>query len=250
MPDVLAQAIATDGLIWLVIAVCVAGLVRGFAGFGSAMIIMPVASSVLSPFAAIAFLTVVELFGPLPNLRNALQHGSRGDVMRLLLGALAALPLGLFALSQMAPEVFGWSVSVIVLILLVILMAGWRYSRPLSGPMIGGVGALGGFLSGVSGLAGPPVVMLYMSSRLAPAVIRANFLLYLLGIDLIMLSAFWLLDRLDPAAVVIGALLILPYVVCNVMGARLFRPEAERQFRAVAYLIIAASAIMGLPLWS
>ena len=36
-------------------------LVRGFAGFGSGMIIMAAASSVLSPFAALAFLVVATV---------------------------------------------------------------------------------------------------------------------------------------------------------------------------------------------
>ena len=42
MPDWASEVLAIDGLSWLLLAVCVAGTVRGFAGFGSAMIIMPV----------------------------------------------------------------------------------------------------------------------------------------------------------------------------------------------------------------
>jgi uncharacterized membrane protein YfcA len=250
MPEALAAALATDGLIWLALGVITAGLVRGFAGFGSAMIIMPVASSILSPFAAIAFLTIVEFFGPLPNLPDALRRGNRQDVARLLIGALIALPFGLWALSRLPPDVFGWGVSIIVLAVLALLIVGWRYGRPLGTAMLSGVGALGGFLSGVSGLPGPPVIMLYMSSRLPPSVIRANFLLYLFGIDLMMLVWLSWLGRLDAATFVIGGLLIPPYVAANVLGARLFRPEAEQKFRMIAYIIIAASAILGLPLWT
>ena len=250
MPEFLTQALTTQGVGWLLVAVLAAGLVRGFAGFGSAMIMMPVASTVLSPFGALAFLTVVELFGPLPNLPSALRKGNQGDVLRLLGGAVLALPFGLWALSRVSPELFGWAVSLIVLGLLSLLMVGWRYAKPLKPGMVTGVGGLGGFLSGISGLAGPPVIMLYMSSRLPAEVIRANFLLYLLGVDLLMILSFWLMDRLDPAAIVIGGLLAVPYVLANVIGAHLFRPGAERQFRAVAYAIIATSAILGLPLWS
>ncbi|XDA99888.1 sulfite exporter TauE/SafE family protein [Sulfitobacter sp. LCG007] len=249
MPEALGSVLQTDGLIWLLIAVIAAGLVRGFSGFGSAMVMMPVAASVLTPFAAITFLTVVELVGPLPNLPDALRRGDRADASRLLLGALIGLPFGIWALSRLSPEVFGWSVSLIVLGLLSLLIAGWRYARTLSAGTIVGVGGLGGFLSGVSGLAGPPVIMLYMSSRLPAEVIRANFLLYLLGIDMMMLAAFWLMGQLQPAAIVTGVAMIVPYVLANMAGAQLFRPGAERQFRAVAYAIIAASAILGLPIW-
>ena len=250
MPDLLTTALALPGLWWLTIAIIAAGLVRGFAGFGSAMIIMPAASSVLDPFAALAFLTVVEFWGPLPNLRNAWHVGHRKDALRLLGGALVGLPLGLLALSMMEPSVFGWCVSLTVLALLVLLMCGWRYAGEVGPRTIVGVGGLGGVLGGVAGVPGPPVIMLYMASAKPIAVIRANFLLYLLGIDLLMLGVFAVMGLLDPLAVVVGLLLVPVYMIANIVGARFFDPGAERLFRRVAYLVIASSAILGLPVWS
>ncbi|MEP1522125.1 MAG: sulfite exporter TauE/SafE family protein [Ascidiaceihabitans sp.] len=249
MLDAFQTALQTEGLFWLVLSILAAGVVRGFSGFGSAMIIMPVASSVLSPFSALVFLMTVECFGPLPNLRNALQTGHLGETARLVLGAIVALPLGLFALSVVSPDAFGWAVSGIVLVLLCILLTGWRYTGPMGPRMIFGTGLLGGFSTGFVGLPGPPVIMLYMASSKPIAVIRANFLLYLFGMDLVMLPAFWALGWLDLKAVVIGVVLIGPYIIANMVGARLFNPQAEGQFRTVAYIVIAASAILGLPLW-
>lgn len=250
MPDALWSALQTEGLIWLFAAIVAAGLVRGFSGFGSAMIIMPAASSVLTPFGAITFLIIVELVGPLPNLPDALREGHRGDALRLIIGAAVTLPLGLWGLSLMAPEIFGWAVSGIVLVLLCLLMLGVRYRGYLHPPLVFGAGGLGGFLAGVSGLPGPPVIMLYMASTQAIAVIRANFLLYLLAIDVLMLTGFAVLGQLRAEPVVIGFLLIVPYVMANMAGARLFDPGQEGRFRAVAYTIIAASALLGLPIWS
>jgi hypothetical protein len=43
--------------------------------------------------------------------------------------------------------------------------------------------------------------------------------------------------------------MILPYLLGNWLGAALFRPELELLYRRVAYAIIAASAILGLPVW-
>jgi len=249
MPDLIAAALALPGLWWLVGAIMAAGLVRGFTGFGSAMIIMPVASSVLDPFAALAFLAVVEFWGPLPNLRSALRTGAPREALRLLVGAAAGLPLGLWTLSMLDPEIFGWSVSVVVLILLALVMSGWRYAGRLRPSGILGVGSVGGFLGGIAGVPGPPVIMLYMASSLPIAVIRANFLLYLLGIDLMMIAVFAMFGLLDPLAVTVGLLCVPIYMGANVLGAWLFDPGAVRLFRAVAYIVVAASAIVGLPLW-
>ncbi|MEL6463346.1 MAG: sulfite exporter TauE/SafE family protein [Pseudomonadota bacterium] len=243
------EALALPGIWWLVAAIVAAGLVRGFAGFGSGMIIMAAASSVLSPFAALAFLTVVEFWGPLPNLRAALREGNLAEARWLLTGVAIGLPVGLWALSFVAPEMFGWGVSVAILVLLAALISGWRYRGPMGPRTTMGVGALGGFMGGLAGIPGPPVILLYMASARAIAVIRANFLLYLLGIDVMMLAIFVVLGLLDAQAVVIGLVLVPLYMLANVAGARLFDPGAERLFRTVAYIVIATSAILGLPIW-
>lgn len=249
MPDALVQAFATEGLIWLVLAVCVAGLVRGFAGFGSAMIIMPVASSVLSPVEAVIFLVAAEILGPLPNLRAALREGEPRDVGILMIGAVVALPIGIAFLSLIQPAAFSWVISFAVMLLLMLLMTGWRYTGALTRPLTVATGALGGFMTGFAGIPGPPVIMLYMASRLPIAVIRANFLLYLLAIDLLLFPVLWLSGLLVWQIVLLGLLVGVPNIIANAIGARLFDPHAEALFRNVAYIVIAASAIVGLPIW-
>ena len=250
MPDILGQALALPGLVWMLVTVCVAGLIRGFSGFGSAMVIMPVASSVLSPVGALVFLTMVELFGPLPNLPRALREGERGDVLRLGLGVVVAMPLGVWAVSHVNAELFGWAVSCVVLILLCLLMAGWRYRGRLTPALIVGTGGLGGFLGGLTGLAGPPVIMLYVASTLPAATIRANFLLYLLIIDTLMIVSLAVFGLLETGSMVAGLLLAVPYMLANAAGAALFTPRAEPVFRVVVYGLIAVSAVLGLPLWN
>ncbi|MFK7835465.1 MAG: TSUP family transporter [Sulfitobacter sp.] len=249
MPDILLAALQTEGLIWLVLAVLAAGLVRGFTGFGSAMIIMPVASSVLAPVEAVIFLVAAELVGPLPNLRAALRDGTPFDVGLLALGALVALPLGLWGLSVVSGDVFGWIVSLSVITLLALVMMGWRYQGALGRRLVVATGALGGFMTGFAGIPGPPVIMLYMASTLPISVIRANFLLYLVALDLMLVPILWLMDLMVWKIAVLGLLVGIPNLIANVIGAMLFDPQAEVLFRRVAYIVIAASAIIGLPLW-
>lgn len=249
MPDILSSAFQTDGLIWLILVVIIAGLVRGFAGFGSAMIIMPVASSVLSPVEAVIFLIAAELIGPLPNLPAALRDGTSGQAGLLALGALLALPMGLWALSVVDPVFFGWIISIVVLVLLTLVMVGWRFRGTLTLPLTVGTGAIGGFMNGFAGMPGPPVIMLYMASTLPVAVIRANFLLYLLALDLMMVPILLVMDLMVWKIALLGLLAGIPNLVANMIGARLFDPDAEVIFRRVAYIVILASAILGLPLW-
>lgn len=249
MPDLLAQALAQPGLAWLAVAAGIGGIVRGFSGFGTAMVYMPVAGQILDPFSALVTLTFMDVIGPLPNVPRAMRDGHRRDILRLCAGLVIALPAGLWFLSLIEPVHFRFAVSLITLALLVLLIAGVRYRGVLYHWMIYGTGMLGGFLGGLTGLSGPPVIMLYMASAHPPRVIRANLMLYLLGVDALMVAVLWAMGRLEPAAVIIGLLLALPYLAGNVLGGILFRPRYEPFYRRVAYVIIAASALSGLPVF-
>ena len=75
----LAEAVALDGLD-LVLAAFLAGLIRGFSGFGSAVVFLPVAGQFVSPIWALSILVVMDLFGPLPLLRAASKKVVRADL--------------------------------------------------------------------------------------------------------------------------------------------------------------------------
>ncbi len=249
MPDWLAPVLATPGLGWLVAGVFAAGLVRGFSGFGTAMVYMPVAGQILGPFEALTTLVVMDMIGPLPNIPRALRDGHRRDLARLAAGLVVGLPVGLWALTQVSADVFRYAVSVSALALLALLVGGVRFRGALSAGLVAAAGALGGLLGGATGLVGPPVIMLYMAAPHPVSVIRANITVYLYMADVMMLAVMALFAQLVPGAVVLGLALAVPYMAGNALGGWLFRPRAARLYRAVAYGIIAISAVSGMPFW-
>jgi uncharacterized membrane protein YfcA len=247
MPDFLATLLATDGLVWLVTAAFVAGLVRGFAGFGTAMIFLPAAAQFLTPFEALTVLIVKDLIGPLPNVPRAWRDGHPGDIARLGVGLVIAMPFGVWALTLVPVEVFRYGVSFVALALLVLLVMGFRYRGVLTKKLIYLTGGLGGLLGGSVGIPGPPVIMLYMASTHPPEVIRANNMIYLILADIVLLGLLVAFGEFVPGAIALGLLLALPYLLGNVAGGAIFRPGHERTYRAVAYAIILVSALNGLP---
>ena len=243
------EALALDGLTWLVVAAIVAGLVRGFSGFGTAMIFLPVAGQFLNPFAALTILMVMDVIGPLPTAPRAIRDGHPGDVARLGVGLFVAYPIGIAILAYVDPNFFRYTVSFVAILLLAALVFGFRYRGQVTKPMVFGVGFSGGLLGGVSGIPGPPVILFYMASAFPAAVIRANNTLYLILSDIALFFALLTQGYLDPSMMIVGLILTVPYLLANVAGAAIFRPEAEKTYRYAAYAIIGISAIRGLPIW-
>lgn len=241
--------LAPAGLGWIIAAAFVGGLVRGFSGFGTAMVFLPVAAPFLGPFGAILALTIMDLFGPLPNLRRAWGSVEKPDLWRLLAGCALALPVGLWVLTRVEPEVFRYAVSLVSLGMLAVLLTGLRYHGTVRRGMVAVIGAVAGLLGGVAGIPGPAVILFYMSRPLPVSVIRATILLFLLFFDMLIIGYMTGMGRVTLAGASLGLVLAVPNVLGNWLGGYLFDPGRERLYRAAAYVLIAVAALSGLPFW-
>ena len=247
--ELLTAALATEGLWLLGLGAVLAGVVRGFTGFGNAMVYLPFAGQVLEPVWVLVTMVIIDMIGPLPEVPRAIREGHPRDVLRLGAGALIGVPIGVSVLVALQPELFRTAVSVLSLGLLVALVAGLRYRGPVGKPMIFGIGAGAGFLGGAVGLPGPLVILLYMARPLPAQVIRASTLLYLILADILMFGTFARRGLLAPEPILLGLVLVLPYLLAIRAGSAIFDPRHATLYRWVAYAIIAGSALSGLPVW-
>ncbi|WP_372835734.1 sulfite exporter TauE/SafE family protein [Puniceibacterium confluentis] len=249
MPDLLAQTLALPGLWALVTTVFVAGAVYGFAGFGAALIFMPVAST-LVPFevavAAFAISAVSSLVTVLPRAWG--QVDRRGVAVMIVCATLSA-SLGLWVLRVSDLIVLRWTVIAVTASTLLALCAGWRYATPPTVAARSAIGFATGFVGGATGLLGPVMVLFQLAGRDSVATSRATALVFLTLTSLLLVPLMAMQGLLTLPAVVLGLILLLPYGAGARLGAVLFRPGLERFYRSVAYFIILVAIILGLPVW-
>ncbi|MEC7963769.1 MAG: sulfite exporter TauE/SafE family protein [Pseudomonadota bacterium] len=249
MPDILSEVLAFDGLAWLCAGVFLAGAVRGFSGFGAALVYMPIAGQFMPPVWALITLVVMEVFGPIPNLPSAWRTADLGQVGRIALGGAVALPIGLAVLLAVEPEVFRYAVSAIALMVPFLLMSGMRLKGAITPPLQYGTGLVSGFIGGVAGLPGPPVILLYMASTTAAAVTRANIMLYLVVVDLFLIGVLSLQGEMALMPLVLGLVLAIPNLLGNLAGAAMFHPDRQMLYRVFGYVVMITVGLSGLPLW-
>ena len=245
----MSAALATEGLAWLALTVLLAGKGRGFTGFGSALVYLPIAAIFLPPTWVIGTMIAFSMFGPLPLMPRALREANKAEVVRLAVAGAFGIPLGVYLLTQLDAEVFRWLVSGVAVVTLGLLASGWRYHGEVT-PVLGlATGFVSGVLGGFVGLAGPPVILLYLSGRKAVAEIRAVILLFLFTTDVVVMVTFLLRDLITLEAFFIGLLLVPSYMIGGLLGQKLFDPARERLFRGLAYAIILLAAVTGLPVF-
>ena len=249
MPEVVTAALEIAGLGWLLLIALVAGIVYGFAGFGAALIYMPVAVVFLPPAVAIAAFSVSALSSFVTVVPKALPLVDRKAVTVLIVSATLSASLGIWVLSITDVTIIRWCVVVICATTLAALIAGWRYSSTPGTRTRIGIGCAAGFVGGVSGLTGPIMVLFQLAGKDNPATTRATTIVFLTLTSLLMLPLLYFQGLLTATALVLGALLLVPYGFGAVVGQSLFTPGRERFYRIVAYIIIGAATLAGLPIW-
>lgn len=104
MLEGLLFAIGTPGVLWVCAAAFLSGLVYGFAGFGSALVFMPLAVIFLSPPMAIAAFSLSALASLFTMIPKAWPKADRGQTLLMLGVSILTVPLGV-ALLRWLPEV-------------------------------------------------------------------------------------------------------------------------------------------------
>ncbi|NIZ61284.1 hypothetical protein DL239_09895 [Sedimentitalea sp. CY04] len=249
MLDVLYAALETPGLIWMVLTIAAAGIVRGFTGFGTAMIFVPVAGMFLPPAEVILVIATTGIFSTIALVPGAWKIADRGEVAALSLSAMVTVPLGLWLLSQLDAMTIRWIVTVVVSLTLLAVVTGWRWHGRLGWPGRFAIGGAGGTIGGLTGLTGPVVIIFYLANARSAQAVRANTILFLAATDIIITTGLFVSGQVTLVPLAIALLLSLPYLVTTLIGQSLFDPKLERFYRVSAYSVIALAVVSGLPLF-
>ncbi|MFT5181235.1 MAG: putative membrane protein YfcA [Alphaproteobacteria bacterium] len=219
-----------------------AGLIRGFAGFGSAMVNAPILSLLWGPTIGVPVAALVEFVPAIQLTPRAIPHAQWRLVWLMGIPALILIPAGSWLLITLPSEVVRRAVATAVLILVATLWSGWRYKGRRTPLISAGVGAVSGLLSGTTGIGGPPVILYLMAGNEGPQILRANMIGYFTIVLVGMAVTFALLGLFGPTVIWRTALLVLPFLIGIFIGAKLFPFASERTFRNIALTVLAVSS--------
>jgi uncharacterized membrane protein YfcA len=233
-------------LIWAGITAFVAGLMRGFAGFGSAILMAPVFAVLLGPVHMVPMVAAVEL-----PMSVMLFLGCRRQVDWRFVGplsaiAIAAMPVGIWLLVTLDGAVITKAVSVIVLLFVAVLLTGWRYKGPRPLSLTLGIGGVSGAMMATTSVGGPPVLLYMLAAEIPAATIRANIVAYYLFTGVVLVAMVVGASPSGAAAVVDAGVVAPVILLSSWIGARLAGKAAENTYRRIAYLFLTVAGLFGL----
>jgi uncharacterized membrane protein YfcA len=239
--------VSISAAITISVIALVSGTARGFSGFGSALIFMPLASSMAAPRLVAALLLIIDFIAAAPLVPNAWQHADRKATAVMVAGALVGVPIGTYFLSRLDPVTTRWIISGFVFALLLLLLSGWRYRGKDHAALSIGIGGLSGFCSGLAQTGGPPIVGYWLGRPIISAIARANILLFFGASDFFSVVSYAFSGLITADAIRFSCLVGPVYAVGVWLGSRLFGRASETLFRGICYVLIAAAVLIGLP---
>ncbi len=233
------------GALWMAIAILGAAFVRGYSGFGFAALIVAAASLVTNPLHFVPVVLLADILLTAQQARSIHAHVDWRRVAPLFAGCLVGVPLGVWALTQADPDTARAVISLYILAMCAVLLAGFRLPRPAGHAAHAATGVISGMANGAA-VGGLPVAAFFAAQPIPAAAFRATLIAYFTLLDLWTLPLMWS-QSLITTDTLLATALGLPLMVLGVhVGSRHFLNAAPDNFRRFAILLLATLATLGL----
>ena len=233
-------------LIVALISVFIAGIIRGYSGFGFAMVAVTSISLVLPPIHVVPLVLILEVLASIKLVPQVWKDIDWHSLRWLLAGSLLATPIGVYLLANVPAEPMRISISLMVLVAAMLLLYGWAWRRMPGRPLILTTGVTSGILNGAAAIGGPPVILFYMSSPAGVTVSRASIIAYFLGIDVMGLAMASIQGLTTSKTFLMTGFCLLPLYFGITIGSRMFIKTDKESFRHHVLILLIILSIAGL----
>jgi hypothetical protein len=245
--SVIASLFAGIGL-WTAIGVTlIAGLMRGFAGFGSAMLMAPIFAILFGSADMVVTVVAIEMVVSVQLFPQVRKNADWRTLAPMSIAACAAMPLGVWLLASVDKGTIVTAVSAVIVAFVVLMWTGWKYRGRRSAFAGAAVGAVSGAMMATTSVGGPPVLLYLLSGNDSPQVNRANIVTYYF-LTQFLLIVIVLATGVAGWVALARAVILFPVMAVGAWaGGRLFHGLAsERLYRNVTLGILFATGMFGL----
>ena len=225
--------------------ILIAAIIRGFSGFGFALVAVPLLSMIMPPLSFVPIIFGMQIIAVLPGLRQTLQDAQWKQIVPLVPGGILGTWGGLLLLYRIHPEIIGFIIAIAVVFVAIFLLKGFRLGRQFTKIEIGSIGMLSGLLNGSAGLPGPPVIIAQLVTPNTDKMVRSNLIIFFTILAIFGLAAIISGGNLNKTHVSLMATSAPFLILGTLLGEKLFRnPMLFPHYRRIStYLLLVIGVI-------
>ena len=228
------------------VIVLLAGVVRGFAGFGFSALMVAGMSLFFSPAQVVPAAFVLEVLASLSMLRAVWSEVHWGWLRPLLIGNAVTIPLGVSMLAVVPEAPLRAIVSIVILIAATLLLSGFRPPWSDTPALRLGTGVVSGVFNGLAAIGGMAVAVMLFTTAVSGAAARATLIALFFATDLYSLAWAGGNGLLDVNLLRWIGWLFVPMLVGIALGHQHFLRVDEAGFRRAVLRVLAVMAGLGL----
>lgn len=224
----------------------VAGVLRGFTGFGFALAAVPALTLVATPIEVVPCVMLLQVVAGVQLLGRTWHAVDWAAIRPLLVAALVATPFGTVLLDEVPADPMRALIGVAVLAAVLALGSGARVTREPTLTARLAIGALSGLLNGSTAMAGPPVILYFLATQRSAASSRASLLTYFFALSVAGAASVIVAGMVTWRTLLLAALMFPALTLGNALGDRLFARAPGAAYRRIATAALALLAVLSI----
>ncbi|HYV87148.1 MAG TPA: sulfite exporter TauE/SafE family protein [Candidatus Polarisedimenticolia bacterium] len=231
-------------IIYAVLCVFGAAIVRGYSGFGFSLLSITSLSLLLPPAQVVPSIFMMEVAASLRLLPHVWKDIHWHAILWLAIGCFVATPIGVWALANVPSEPLTVAMAIFVLAAAILLARGFVLHKMPGRVATFAAGAASGLCNGGFGIGGPPVILFFFSSPAGVAVGRASLIAFFVYTDIMGLAwQGW--NGLLTWNALWRALIFLPPLFAGIwLGHRSFKTADPEVFRRWVLRLLMLLAVL------
>ena len=237
-----------ENYLLIALVVIFSGFLRGFIGFGSGLLMIPILSYFYSPVFAMVFNIVIEIPATIYLTFFGIKKANLKEITPMMATMMLTIPFGTIFLVSVDEQIIKTLMSILLIFFVILIGSGWRIKSTITKYVLVLGGAISGLMQGATGMGGPPYVTVLLSKNDRDEVARANILVITSGLVISAIISLYYFGLFTKDILFTGAITAPVYVFATYIGTRFFNFSGNKYYRnssLVALGIVGVATLIG-----
>ena len=230
----------------ITLVVVVSGFLRGFIGFGSGLLMIPILSYFYSPIFAMVFNIVIEIPATIYLTFVGVKKCSFKEISPMMFTMMLTIPFGTVFLVSIDEQVIKILMSTLLIFFVILIASGWRIKTTITKYILVLGGTISGLMQGATGMGGPPYVTVLLSKNDSDEVARANILVITSGLVISAIISLYYFGLFTKNIFLTGIVTAPLYVFSTFIGSRFFNHSENKYYRNSSLMALGAVGVATL----
>ena len=237
-----------DNYFLIALVVIFSGFLRGFIGFGSGLLMIPILSYFYSPVFAMVFNIVIEIPATIYLTFVGIKKSNLREITPMMFTMMLTIPFGTIFLVSVDEQIIRTLMSLLLIFFVILIATGWRIKSIITKYVLVLGGAISGLMQGATGMGGPPYVTILLSKNDSDDVARANILVITSGLVISAIISLYYFGLFTKDILLTGAISAPIYVFATYIGTKFFNYSGNKYFRnssLIALGVVGLATLIG-----